>query len=277
MPNATPRLLQLADIPDALRLSDAAGWNQAAEDWARVIEQEPEGCFGVDEDGVLAATATAVCYGTDLAWIGMVLTLPEFRGRGLARALMEHVIAWCEHRVCWMKLDATAMGMPLYAKLGFEPECDIERWTRPGGAQTTASAGPGAGQLSADHLALDREAFGADRARLLASLCRTGRARALEDGFAMSRPGARATYFGPCVSRSAAAAEELAAALAAVEPGPMAWDLLPGNAQAGRLARQLAFQSARHLVRMGRSSSPGAPPLRERNSHVFAAAGFEYG
>ena len=72
-----------------------------------------------------------VCYGADLAWIGMVLTLPEFRGRGLARKLMEHSIAYCERRgVGWAKLDATDMGAPIYAKLGFEPECAVERCLR---------------------------------------------------------------------------------------------------------------------------------------------------
>src|SRR5947209_20559745 len=111
----TVRLLNPSDIPQAMRLKGAAGWNQTAEDWARLMELAPHGCFGIDVDGVLASTTTAVCYGTDLAWIGMVLTSAEHRGRGLARTLMRHTLEYIAQRgVECVKLDATDMGRPLY-------------------------------------------------------------------------------------------------------------------------------------------------------------------
>src|SRR5512143_376832 len=111
--------LETSHIPFVMRLNEAAGWNQTEKDWTRVISVEPEGGFALFTDGVLASTATAVCFGRSLAWIGMVLTDPAFRGRGYARRLMEHALEFLGRRgMEWIKLDATDMGRPLYLKLG---------------------------------------------------------------------------------------------------------------------------------------------------------------
>lgn len=268
-----PRLLRLDDVPGLMRLKEAAGWNQTEDDWRRVLALEPEGCFGIECDGALAASATAVCYGADLAWIGMVLTLPQYRGRGFARRLMERAVEFAAGRgVRWAKLDATEMGAPLYAKLGFEPECAVERWQHEIRGQTEAT--PVSSQLE---LALDREAFGTDRSRLLASLAELGVASIPGQGFALARPGARAAYFGPCVARSPDAARRLLEWFLAAHPGEkVCFDLLADNAAAVALAREYGFEPVRKLVRMARRLGPGEP-LRADNTKVFAIAGFEYG
>src|SRR6478672_8608274 len=103
-----------------MRLSQSAGWNQTAADWRRLIALEPLGCFGIDIEGALAASATVVCYPPDLAWLGMVLTLPEFRGRGLARHLVEHAVSYAGRRT--VRLDASDVGHALYRSLGFVAE-----------------------------------------------------------------------------------------------------------------------------------------------------------
>src|SRR5579862_3873502 len=88
------RLLEQRHIPQALGLSEAAGWNQTAADWERLLALAPHGCFGIEMDGILAATTTAICYGQDLAWIGMVLTASEYRRRALARTLLHHALGY---------------------------------------------------------------------------------------------------------------------------------------------------------------------------------------
>lgn len=46
----------------------------------------------------------------------------EYRRRGIARALMEAMVAWCrENNFSNVSLHASDEGRPLYAKLGFEP------------------------------------------------------------------------------------------------------------------------------------------------------------
>jgi len=279
------RLLTAADIPAAMRLKEAAGWNQTEQDWANLLEAEPEGCFGLDCDGTLVATAAGVCFpqaeppaplGSRLAWIGMVLTAPEYRGRGFARRLMDYTLAFLAGRgVEWIKLDATDMGRPLYLKLGFEDEGPVERWCLPRVTDARPVDLPPC--RVEDFAELDRAAFGANRLDILRrvaveSACVPG------EGYAMGRPGTKASYFGPCVCRSPQIARRLLAWFLARHPGESVfWDLLPGNAQALRLAQEFGFEPRRKLVRMSLRGLPEASPLRHDDSAVFAIAGFEYG
>ena len=256
-----------------MRLKDAAGWNQTALDWSNVMALAPDGCFGIDSDGMLVATTTAVCFGSELAWIGMVLTHPEYRGRGFARALMEHALAYLDERVDWIKLDATDMGRPLYQKLGFVDECVIERWGRPPQPAPRVELSP-----AKDDLILDRAAFGADRGALLARLARIESA-GTAGGYAMGRPGSKAAYFGPCVAKTPADAGALLAwFLGRHGHENIYWDVLPHNLSARSLASEAGFQPLRRLVRMVRPGSrSGARPFRRDDELVYAIAGFEFG
>lgn len=267
------RRLAPADILPAMYLSRAAGWNQVPDDWMRLLELEPEGCFGVEEDGRLAATTTAVCFGQRLAWIGMVLTDPAHRRQGHARRLMEHALEFLHQRqVEWIKLDATEMGHPLYLELGFEDEGSVERWA------AVASWPPRELPPYEPEPHLDLAAFGADRGALLACLaagesgCNPGL------GFAMGRPGANAFSFGPSVARDPETARLLLEWFLGRHPGETVyWDLLPENREAVRLAREFQFEPRRKLLRMVRPGASDAEPLAFDNSLVYATAGFEYG
>ena len=252
-----------------MRLKQAAGWNQTENEWRNVMRLAPDGCFGIDVDGELAATTTAVCYGSELAWIGMVLTHPNHRGKGLARRLMEHALASLEGRVDWIKLDATDMGRPLYAKLGFEDECPIERWAAQAAPAPAEDLPPAAPDPAAD-----RAVFGADRTALLGILARIESAGA-GSAYGMGRPGSNATYFGPCVAHDPEDAARLLGWFLARHPNePIYWDILPENRHAVTLARAHGFQPLRKLVRMARKGRSAFPHDDEK---VFAIAGFQYG
>lgn len=268
------RVLAAADVPAAMRIKEAAGWNQTETDWRNLLRLAPDTCFALECDGALAATTTAVCYQRRLAWIGMVLTDPVYRRRGFARRLMEHAIdALVARGVEWIKLDATEMGAPLYRQLGFEDEAPVERWrTQAAGESPALSA-----MWPAEGMEVDRQAFGPDRSGLLAVLAGTGVAVIPGEGYAMTRPGSQAAYFGPCVSRRPDTARALLAWSMARHAGQSVyWDLLPLNTAAARLAREWGFQPVRRLVRMVRPGVSGAPLVHD-DSMVYAIAGFEYG
>ena len=271
------RLLTPQDIPGAMRLKDAAGWNQTPADWRNVMTLAPDGCFGMESDGALRATATAVCYGRELAWIGMVLTDPAYRGRGLARSLMEHALGYLSTRgVQWVKLDATDMGHALYERLGFRNESVIERWMRPPGAPRPTTARRPA-VFESDEV-LDRQAFGADRAALLQLLAGIESASIAGEGFAMGRPGSNAAYFGPCVARSSGPARDLLTWFVEQhQDESVYWDILPANAEAVAIAREFGFERVRKLMRMTVEVGKNSPALAKRDELVFATAGFEYG
>jgi GNAT superfamily N-acetyltransferase len=55
-----------------------------------------------------------------------VYVYPQFRRKGVARQLMEAMLAWCrEQGFAAVYLHASKNGKPLYEKLGFEPTTEM--------------------------------------------------------------------------------------------------------------------------------------------------------
>lgn len=270
--NAVSRLLRPTDMEGAMQLTRAAGWNQVPKDWERLLALEPAGCFAVESEGQVAATTTLICYDQELAWLGMVLTHPEFRRRGYAEFLLRKTLRFAEERgIAEVKLDATDAGIGLYRKFGFVEECEIQRWQRAPGPREAGETLPYCPETS-----LDRSVFGADRAALLASLAELGAASLPGEGYAMGRAGFSAAYFGPCVATSSDAARRLLGwFLAKHGDQPMFWDLFPANQEAIRVAGEFGFVPARRLTRMTLSRFPSCPV--SNHAEVFAIAGFELG
>jgi ribosomal protein S18 acetylase RimI-like enzyme len=74
------------------------------------------------------AGAWSYLHGSDCG-IYAVGTAPEWRRRGLARALMQHVLADAQRRGARSAtLPSTAMGQPLYTSLGFTAMGQYEEW-----------------------------------------------------------------------------------------------------------------------------------------------------
>ena len=60
-----------------------------------------------------------------------VATLAEHRGKGLARRLLHRaLLEACDRGLAVSSLQATKMGYPVYAHLGYEPICKLEMWER---------------------------------------------------------------------------------------------------------------------------------------------------
>ncbi len=232
-----------------------------------LLKLEPESCLALDCNGVLVGTTTLVCYGSQLAWLGMVLTHGDYRRRGFARRLVSYALELAgARRIETVKLDATPIGLPLYEELGFRAEQPVERWRGRGGSALKRSLPPNpAGWV-------DGDAFPADRSKLLQQLISRNATLTCEDGYLLQRAGARARYLGPCVARTPAAAEALLESGLAHQNELFFWDLLPSNTEAVHLATRLGFERDRQLVRMSRGKK-----LEESHEKIYAIAGFEFG
>ncbi len=125
------RTLTLADIPTAVPLLHAAyGATHLEPRLRRYLAIEPEGWFVLVNDGSLVAVGGTLVYGT-AAYLGLVATAPAAQRRGFARALMSHLISWCQGRgVATILLDASEKGAPLYEKLGFVDDGTSGLFTR---------------------------------------------------------------------------------------------------------------------------------------------------
>ena len=267
------RKLSIHDVPAAVELSTEAGWNQTSEDWRTLIELSPDGCLGLEVAGMLASTATLLFYERRLAWIGMVLTRVQFRGRGYARRLLTETLRLADQMdIETVKLDATDQGQPLYARLGFRCEQPIERWLRPA---TSMVPNLPVGELAAprDWCEADQGAFGADRTQLLRKLAERTAPICVGRSYLFTRPGRATRYLGPSVAEGEKDARLLVAhALRSTTSAEWFWDLFPRNKNAVAIARDFSFAPKRHLMRMARGKD-----LPSQDEKIYAISGFELG
>ena len=277
------RLLLDSDLPAALRLKELAQWNQTENDWKRLLQLEPNGCFCATSNGEVVGTATTTTYGRDLAWIGMVLVDPEHRRRGIGTKLMKTAMNYLDGAgVTTVKLDATPAGQSVYQGLGFNEESLVERWEGTGSKSTDSLSSLDKATQSDDVLILDRKAFAADRTKLIRMLmnessvrpCFANDAGNRTTGFALARRGAVATYVGPLVAKDTKVASTLLdEMLGQLLHQRVYLDLNTDFAQGRQILGKRGFIKQRDLIRMsyGKKSDAGTSRL------VFAIAGPELG
>lgn len=281
------RVMTEQDVSGGLRLNTLSGWNQTAADWRCFLKNSPQGCFVMEDDGKIVGTATTINYGKRFAWIGMVLVDPKYRKQGIGtQLLMKTVEHLDEEKIGIMKLDATPQGKPIYAKLGFVEEYEIERWIRktpPGAALPVPQSicTPLSAMQKEQIFRMDEELFGADRSFLLRALCEEapGFATAVwEDellqGYAFGRRGLFADHLGPWMARTRAAAEKiLRGFLTQSSRETVIVDCLQSNAMAVELLHSCGFAPSRPLTRMVRG--PNLYPYRPTS--FCAILGPEFG
>src|SRR5687768_275719 len=113
------REMAAGDVAGGHALSRPSGWNPRADDWELLLGRNPRRFVAaVAREGRLVGTAGAASYDGDLAWVCMVLVDAGARGRGIGTRLMEEVLGRVGDMAV-VGLDATPLGRPVYAKLGF--------------------------------------------------------------------------------------------------------------------------------------------------------------
>ncbi|MGA7339084.1 MAG: GNAT family N-acetyltransferase [Terracidiphilus sp.] len=268
------------DIPRAIELKDAAGWNQTAADWRRFLSASPEVCIAAERDGQVIGTSACMVYENRFAWIGMVIVDARHRGKGIGTALLEKAVQYLDARgIECAKLDATPQGKIVYGKLGFVSEYEIERWAlnRDPQAKTTACTPTEIEDL----LVFDRDIYGADRAALLCSMheaapefTRIARRGEEIDGYAFGRHGSLADHLGPWVARSRDTAEKLLVDFLRHSSRERVFvDCVARNSWAIPVLRNHGFQFSRPLARMYR----GKNLFAERCERLGAIVGPEFG
>jgi GNAT superfamily N-acetyltransferase len=142
------------------------------------------GTRGTGGGGELRSTGGSVGTG----WVGGVAVVPGHRRVGLGGALTEAIVEFVEGRgVATVLLHATALGRPVYERLGFVPETAYVTLSGPTLARASTGTMVRAGRAADLEavLALDRKATGEDRRRLLIALWPTGGLVAAVDGRAL--------------------------------------------------------------------------------------------
>jgi ribosomal protein S18 acetylase RimI-like enzyme len=250
------------DIPAGMQLKEIAHWNQTEADWELFLSANSEGCFVIEADRRVVGTVTTILYEGRFAWIGMILVDPEFRNRGIGRALLQQAIEHLDSRgIPCMRLDATSQGKPVYEKLGFVDEYEIERWRlkRQAAHPKSGTTAPGLGKV----LKLDREVFGADRSALLQALSESAPefvqvlvGQAGVTGYTFGRHGSHSDHLGPWVANDESGAEQmLDAFLARSASESVVVDCLKSNPWARGALAARGFEFARPFTRMRRGGN----------------------
>ncbi|MGM4915085.1 GNAT family N-acetyltransferase [Rhizobium sp. 768_B6_N1_8] len=184
----------------AVRLSREAGWPHRLEDWQVVLDVS-KGVVALDETGKVVGTTLMTPYGDDCATINMVIVDASMRGRGVGRRLMDEALRLGGARP--LRLIATADGLSLYEKLGFRETGHVfQHQGVVGQVPHPAHVEAATAADLAEMMAIDRDAFGADRSSLISKLAEIGEFAVIRrdgriTGFACIRAFGRGEVIGP--------------------------------------------------------------------------------
>lgn len=85
---------------------------------------EPEYCYPFKAviDNVLVGTGTAILH-EKTGWLSTIITHHEYRNQGIGKRITEHLLSFLQSHQCnHIYLIATALGEPVYKKVGFITE-----------------------------------------------------------------------------------------------------------------------------------------------------------
>jgi GNAT superfamily N-acetyltransferase len=285
--HAAPELylrdMTVDDIPGGLRLCRASGWNQLESDWRLFLNWSPPACRVAERDGNIVGTIAALRYGDCFSWLSMVLVEPSARGAGIGTQLLREGLGML--REDCVRLDATPLGRPIYARNGFVEEYRLSRMTARVNAEDFVDGVNGVRPMCEKDLSQvflhDREVFGADRSRLLRALFQlaphyawiAGKAGSIE-GYSFGRPGFLYEQLGPVIARSTETAQNLISTCLISQNGTkVAIDIPMSDPAWLSWLKKHGFSITRTFVRMcrGENNHPGSP------SEIFAIAGPEFG
>jgi GNAT superfamily N-acetyltransferase len=250
------------DLKEAISLGFSEGWNQTEMDWMLMLDNPLNICIVAEHNNKIAGTATAFCYDSNVAWIGMVLVDKSLRGQGAGKMLLKYLIENLQH-IESVKLDATPAGQPLYANLGFIEEYKIFRMTNTSVTEFTPvpvlnETTKTEYQNLPEIIEKDKDAFGTDRSYLLNRLFKNFPQKAFVvrinqdvDGYIFGRDGARFHYIGPVYcSDTSIAISLISRTLQSLKDQSVALDVPEDKEELISWLESVGFVKQRHFVRM---------------------------
>ncbi|WP_276369689.1 GNAT family N-acetyltransferase [Chryseolinea sp. H1M3-3] len=121
-------------------------------------------------NGTTAGMGTAIILG-NTAWLAHIIVSPQYRNAGIGTALTKALVELVQHTPCkTILLIATALGEPVYKKLGFEVQTQyvfFDEGALPKPGLDVQEIKPFEKQKEKDLLQLDRRVSGENRKKLL--------------------------------------------------------------------------------------------------------------
>ncbi|MGR3321492.1 MAG: GNAT family N-acetyltransferase [Pseudooceanicola sp.] len=245
----------------------AEGWNPGLADASAFFAADPDGFFLAEHAGVPVAAISVVNHSAAMAFLGLYLCLPEYRGRGIGFSLWNHALDHAGDRV--VGLDGVAAQEANYARSGFRRTGSSRRFEGSLDALPDARIEAAAAEDMPRLQDLDRRANGYARPAFLATWLapsetrRTVLLRRAGDpaGFATLRRCRDGVKVGPVVADHADEALALIrAGLDLLPAGRVIVDLPSESADLEALLRGHGFVETFATARMYRGTPPETGP-----------------
>lgn len=112
------------DFDFAAERTAAEGWDDGNRpEFEHFFAHDPAGCLIAEADGRRVGMGVATAYAS-AGFVGMLIVVPDLRGRGVGRRLLDATVSYLKKRGCrGIYLDAVARAVPLYERAGFRRIC----------------------------------------------------------------------------------------------------------------------------------------------------------
>ncbi|MGB0121008.1 MAG: GNAT family N-acetyltransferase [Solirubrobacterales bacterium] len=255
-------------VGEAVTWADREGWEPGLDDAAAFFEADREGFFSITDEGRTLAMISAVRCSPEVAFVGLYIVDPEFRGQGFGKHLWDEVVAKRDGMT--LGLDAVPEQVGTYASDGFEVAYGNARYSAdhlPAPEPSASLIRPAAdfpfeslAGFDGQHCFGPRPAFlnewidGHNRN----SLVSTNDSGEIT-GFAASRKSAAGTRIGPVFADDQVIARNLILTLASNSTGRIAVDVPQPNLAAVELVEGLGMARSFETSRMYRGPAPVLP------------------
>jgi GNAT superfamily N-acetyltransferase len=243
------------------------GWNPGLDDSLPFHDADPSGFFVGAVGEVPVGSISVVKYGDDLAFLGLYMVHPEFRGKGYGRAIWDAGIASANGRS--IGLDGVVAQQENYRKAGFEEAYKTVRYGGVIGSLPSSSltATPVTDKLDG-LVRYDASVFSAQRPAFVTSWCtnrkhrrtavvrKSGKIR----GYGTIRRCYDGYKIGPLFAADADSAAALLSTLGQEAKGARVFiDIPSDNRDAVALAVGMGLEPVFETSRMYRGAVPTVP------------------
>ncbi|MDM5192941.1 GNAT family N-acetyltransferase [Bacillus hominis] len=240
-------------IDDIVALSSYIGWDYNKEEIETIFNSGI--VYGVwNERKELIASAAIILYGETLASIGMVIVHPDYKGRGIGKAITDSCVKSVSTQNPIM-LIATDEGKPLYEKLGFRAVSYISKYICNSYNVNYTSAGNEEYMMNYEEcdlegiIKIDEYAFGTNRREFLKErIMQSERCIVVKDkeqnvlGYGMSIQTPENKIIGPVVAKNDTMAIEIVHYLAREHNGKLRMDVPEGKKDFMKELEIIGFQ-----------------------------------